>query len=81
MKKMLTLLIALLMASVMLTCAVAEDKPTVYTCGDFKYTLQEDGTAEITAYTGKAAELTIPATLDGHSVTSIGDRAFPPSNL
>ena len=35
-------------------------------------------TAKITQYTGKAAQLTIATTLDGYSVTSIGDWAFPP---
>ncbi len=74
MKKFLVLLI-MLIAAVMLTCAAA-DAPTVYTSGDFKYTLQEDGTAEITDYTGKETKLTIPATLDGHSVTSIGGLGF-----
>ena len=74
MKKYLVLFI-MLMAAFMLTCAAA-DAPRVYTSGDYRYVLLEDGTAEITGYTGKAAELTIPAELDGHSVTSIGWRAF-----
>ncbi|MBR6667015.1 MAG: leucine-rich repeat domain-containing protein [Clostridia bacterium] len=77
MKKFLVLLI-MLMAAVMLTSA-AEDEPTVYISGDFKYVLLEDGTAEITDYLDykrAVTELTIPATLDGHSVTSIGYQAF-----
>lgn len=80
MKKFLVCLMLLITAA-MLTCALAEDKPTVHTSGDYKYVLLEDGTAKITQYTGKAAQLTIPTTLDGYSVTSIGDWAFPPSNL
>lgn len=47
-----------------------------YTGGDFEYILLEDGTAEITDYTGQANVLEIPAQLDGHAVTSIGDSAF-----
>ena len=43
---------------------------------DFEYEILSDGTAEITAYKGSAAELTIPSELDGYMVTSIGDRAF-----
>ena len=80
MKKMLTMLIALLMAA-MLSCALAEENPTVCTSWDYQYALLEDGMAEITKYTGDASELTVPATLGGHRVASIGDRAFPSSNL
>lgn len=46
------------------------------TSGDFEYVVLEDGTAEITDYTGTAADLTIPSELDGYAVTQIGDRAF-----
>lgn len=76
MKKTLALLIALLMAATMLTCVAAEDEPTVYTSGNYKYILLEDGTAEISDYTGKAKDLTIPAEIDGRRVTAIGDKAF-----
>ena len=40
------------------------------------YTLLEDGTVEITMYTGKATELEVPSKLDGYVVTSIGKGAF-----
>ncbi len=43
---------------------------------DYSYVVLSDGTVEITKYTGSATELTIPSTLDGYTVTSIGDRAF-----
>lgn len=75
MKKFLVLFI-MLMAAVMLTSAAAAEKPTVYTSGDYKYVLLEDGTAEITDYSGKATTLTIPAEIDGYRVTSIGESAF-----
>lgn len=42
----------------------------------FEYTLLDDGTAEISGYTGKEASLTIPETLGGKKVTSIGVNAF-----
>lgn len=42
----------------------------------FEYRVLNDGTAEITVYTGSASELTIPREIDGYTVTSIGDRAF-----
>ena len=75
MRKILTLLIALMMAA-MLTTAMAEEEPTKYTSGDYKYILLEDGTAEIINYNGKAKTLTIPSELDGRRVTVIGGYAF-----
>lgn len=40
------------------------------------YEVLQDGTVEITGYTGKSVNLTIPKTLDGKKVTSIGEEAF-----
>lgn len=44
----------------------------------FEYELKLDGTAEIVKYKGVdgVTELTIPSTLDGHSVSAIGTLAF-----
>lgn len=79
MKKFLVLLI-MLMTAALLTCAAAEERPTVYTSGDYKYVLLEDGTAEIHYYAARDArkitELTIPTELDGYRVASIGNNAF-----
>lgn len=75
MKKLLISLLSLLLAFT-LTCASAESAPLMNTCGDWEYVLLPDGTAEITGYTGFAFDLTIPATLAGYSVTSIGVSAF-----
>ena len=49
-------------------------------CGDYEYEYYADGTACITEYSGKDVELVIPAELDGHPVTAIGDKAFNFSN-
>ena len=46
------------------------------TCGDYDYVLLDDGAAEIVDYDGEDENLAIPAELDGHSVTSIGEGAF-----
>ena len=50
------------------------------TSGDYEYKYYADGTACITDYYehygDKNAELVIPAELDGHPVTTIGDYAF-----
>lgn len=72
--------LALLMVVVMMcacwTGTVAEDEYETFTSGDYEYALLDDGTIEITKYNGSADHLAIPATLDGKTVTSIGDCAF-----
>ena len=42
----------------------------------YSYSLDEDGNATITKYSGNAVTLTIPQYLDGHPVVAIGDGAF-----
>ena len=46
--------------------------------GDFKYTVLEDGTAEITKYVGVQGvqEIVVPEQIGGHEVTSIGRESF-----
>ena len=59
--------------------ALAEEttgKPERFTSGEYRYTVNEDGTASIYAYDGSESELTIPSALDGHPVTGIGKGAF-----
>ncbi len=46
------------------------------TYGDFEYAVLDDGTVEITDYTGTATELEIPFEIEGKKVTSIGYSAF-----
>ena len=46
------------------------------TSGDYEYEYYADGTACIMKYSGRDSELVILAELDGHPVTTIGDRAF-----
>ena len=43
---------------------------------DFEYYVLDDGTAEIIGYKGKGGDVTIPSTLGGYTVTSIGKYAF-----
>ncbi|MBR0410354.1 MAG: leucine-rich repeat protein [Eubacterium sp.] len=47
-----------------------------YTCGDYTYTLTEEGTAVIKKYNGSDTVLHIPGTLDGYMVTTVGTGAF-----
>ena len=77
MKRLLTALLALLLALPALTPAEqTADAAEAFTSGDLKYVLLLDGTAQITGCTGSAADLEIPAELDGHAVSGIGDGAF-----
>ena len=71
-KKLLAILLACLLA---LPCGVALAEETL-TCGDFEYSINDDGSATIVKYNGEEGDLTIPAELDGHSVTSIGDEVL-----
>lgn len=50
--------------------AVKDDKGTD---GDFTWLELDDGTVAVTSYTGPDTELTIPNTLDGKTVTLVGD--------
>ena len=71
---------ALMMVVVMMcacwTGAVADEERETFTSGDYQYALLDDGTVEITRYSGNAEKLTIPDTLDGKKVTAIGGSAF-----
>ena len=49
--------------------------------GDYSYATRSDGTAIISAYRGKAKNLSIPDKIDGKKVTEIGRGAFIGSGL
>lgn len=75
-KRLLSILLAAalligLVPTLLLPAAAAD-----YTSGDFTYKLNDDGSAIITQYSGSAAALTIPSSLDGHTVKQIGSYAF-----
>ena len=69
MKQCRLIVAVLLMALCLSACAADPSK-------DFAYELLDDGTVQITKYTGDAKTLTVPEKLDGYQVSSIGDRAF-----
>ena len=60
-------------AAMVVLCAVCAGADTY---GDFNYSVLDDGTVTITRYSGSAKKVDIPKTIDGKSVTSIGDCAF-----
>ena len=48
--------------------------------GDYEYTILDDGTVEISRYNGSGGDVTIPSTIGGKTVTSIGSYAFSPED-
>ena len=60
-------------AAMVVLCAVCAGAETYE---DFEYSALDDGTVEITSYSGSAEKVDIPEKIDGKSVTSIGDWAF-----
>ncbi len=74
MKKWIAFMLLILLT--VSSTAWAEAPEEKFQGGDYQYVLPEDGGAKITAYLGEATELSVPAELDGHPVTAIGDRAF-----
>lgn len=70
-KQTLAVLLSLvLMLSLAVLPAAAE------TSGDYSYRILDDGTVEITGYSGSDTELVIPSEIEGKKVTSIGEIAF-----
>ena len=65
-------------AAMVVICAVCAGAETY---GDFEYSVRDDGTVEITGYSGSAEKVDIPEKIDGKSVTRIGDEAFEYSRL
>ncbi len=84
-KKLISALAALCMAMGAANClpdALANDMSITvqaadtYVYGDYEYTVLADGTAEISKYIGKNEQVTIPLTINGKRVTSLGENAF-----
>jgi len=75
-KKLLAVILSalLLVASMPVMAVSAADELT--TDDGFKYTVGSDGKATITSYSGAAAELTIPAEIEGAEVVAIGVKAL-----
>ena len=74
-KKVISILTAIVMA-VSLAGVLPAVTVGAETSGDYEYTVLDDGTVEITGYTGSEAEIEIPSEIDGKDVTSIGDSVF-----
>ncbi len=72
-------LVTLLCLALCVACAVGVHRLVLLlstTDGDFRFAVEDDGTARITEYTGSAASLDIPTELRGHAVSGIGAKSF-----
>ena len=67
---------AVLPSGVVINNTVISASAEELTYGNFTYTMLEDGTIEISKYTGSETAVEIPSEIDGVAVTSIGKRAF-----
>ena len=74
-KRLFSLFMSLIMA-ISLVGVVPTITVSAEVSGDYKYETLNDGTVEITRYNGSATNLTIPSTIKGKKVTSIGYNAF-----
>ena len=74
-RKMVSILVVM-MVLLIFASSKAIENPSTYIVGNLTYVILEDGTAEITKYTGTESEIIIPDTLKGALVTSIGPKAF-----
>lgn len=70
--KVSSFLVGMIMMAILLICSNQVQAAPV---GDFTYDVV-NGAAQITGYTGAGGEITIPGSLAGSPVTSIGDYAF-----
>lgn len=79
MKKILSaILILLILLSLTTTSAFAKSSPfdPVTNCDDYTFEITGENECEIIEYIGTDKYVGIPDTIDGYSVTSIGDNAF-----
>ena len=76
MKKMCIVMLVLLLVLTLFSGMALAATPVLLTEGDLTWSDNGDGTVTITGYTGTATNIIIPDTLDGKSVTVIGDYAF-----
>lgn len=75
-KRFVSLLVAACMLLTLFPVSAFAADVQEYTSGDYRYTLNEGGTATITKYTGTESNITIPEQLENHKVTMIGSQSF-----
>ena len=75
-QRFVSLLIAACMLLTLFPVSAFAADVTEYTSGDYRYTLNENGKATITKYTGTESNITIPKQFGSHEVTMIGSQSF-----
>lgn len=75
-KRFVSLLVAACMLLTLFPVSAFAADVTKYTSGDYQYTLNEEGKATITKYTGTESNITIPKQFGNHEVTMIGSQSF-----
>ena len=80
MRRLRAVLLALMVLFPCLFACASAEQVGIPSFGDFLYSLQADGTAVITGYTGPGGDVSIPADLGGAAVTAIGAEAFRGNN-
>jgi hypothetical protein len=76
MKKICIVMLVLLLVLTLISGMAFAADPVLLTEGDLTWSDNGDGTVTITGYRGSATDIIIPDTLDGKSVTVIGNNAF-----
>ena len=69
----------LLMMCILTVPCLAEDE--ILESGDWRYYINDDGTATIDSFTGEAEEVIVPSEIDGVDVVTIGHGSFIWDNL
>lgn len=75
-KRFVSLLVAACMLLTLFPVSAFAADVTEHTSGDYQYTLNEEGKATITKYTGTESNITIPKQFGNHEVTMIGSQSF-----
>ena len=75
-KRFVSLLVVVCMLLTLFPVSAFAADVKEYTSGDYQYTLNEEGKATITKYTGTESNITIPKQFGDHEVTMIGSQSF-----
>ena len=75
-RRVLAVVVALCMVLGVVVCPTDMERVRAEASGDYEYSVLDDGSVEITKYTGSDTKMEIPGEIDGKQVTSIGKEAF-----
>lgn len=81
MKKLRRIISIFLAALLLAAFCIPVYAAPLLTSGDYEYYIKDDGTAELSGYTGTEKNITVPAQIEGIPVTSIGAFTFEGSQI